>query len=145
MFEGLLPYRGFGIELPPVKVLVNCMDYTLLAKDALAARFAAKMASLNIQIRDVKHIKTHHIEKYIRSRQAEGISTRTLQNEMAAVRNILITGGRGKLADPQHEKLSNKALWLSGASRDGTKVAISAERYLAADGRSRDGAGASVV
>lgn len=37
MFEGLLTYRGFGIELPPVKVLVNCMDYTLLAKDALAA------------------------------------------------------------------------------------------------------------
>ncbi|HCR3204800.1 TPA: ParA family protein [Morganella morganii subsp. morganii] len=37
MFEELLPYRGFGIELSPVKILVNCMDYTLLAKDALAA------------------------------------------------------------------------------------------------------------
>ncbi len=37
MFEELLPYRGFGIELPPVKILVNCMDYTLLAKEALAA------------------------------------------------------------------------------------------------------------
>lgn len=37
MIEELLPYRGFGIELPPVKILVNCMDYTLLAKDALAA------------------------------------------------------------------------------------------------------------
>ncbi len=28
LLEGLLPYRGFGIVLPPVKVLVNCMDYT---------------------------------------------------------------------------------------------------------------------
>lgn len=37
MFEELLPYQGFGIELPPVKILVNCMDYTLLAKEALAA------------------------------------------------------------------------------------------------------------
>lgn len=37
MIEELLPYREFGIELPPVKILVNCMDYTLLAKDALAA------------------------------------------------------------------------------------------------------------
>ena len=37
MIEELLPYRGFGIEPPPVKILVNCMDYTLLAKDALAA------------------------------------------------------------------------------------------------------------
>lgn len=86
---------------------------TVADRSKLAARFAAKMAALNIQIRDVKHIKTHHIEKYIRSRQAEGISTRSLQNEMAAVRNILITAGRGKLADPQHEKLSNKALGLS--------------------------------
>ncbi len=105
---------------------------TVADRSKLAARFAAKMAALNIQIRDVKHIKTQHIEKYIRSRQTEGISTRTLQNEMAAVRNILTTAGRGKLADPQHEKLSNKALGLSGASRDGTKVAINAERYLAA-------------
>lgn len=105
---------------------------TVADRSKLAARFAAKIAALNIQIRDVKHIKTQHIEKYIRSRQAEGISARTLQNEMAAVRNILTTAGRGKLADPQHEKLSNKALELSGASRDGTKVAISAERYLAA-------------
>ncbi len=32
LLEGLLPYRGFGIVLPPVKVLVNCMDYTTLAK-----------------------------------------------------------------------------------------------------------------
>ncbi|HEI9873497.1 TPA: integrase domain-containing protein [Morganella morganii] len=105
---------------------------TVADRSKLATRFAAKMAALNIQIRDVKHIKTHHIEKYIRSRQAEGISIRSLQNEMAAVRNILTTAGRGKLADPQHEKLCNKALGLSGASRDGTKVAISAERYLAA-------------
>ena len=37
LLEGLLPYRGFGIVLPPVKVLVNCMDYTTLAKDALEA------------------------------------------------------------------------------------------------------------
>lgn len=31
-----------------------------------------------------------------------------------------------------HEKLSNSALGLADASRDGTKVAISSERYLAA-------------
>ncbi|GAA0347917.1 hypothetical protein GCM10009131_29050 [Morganella psychrotolerans] len=48
------------------------------------------------------------------------------------MRNILTVAGRGKLADPQHEKLSNKALGLAGASRDGTKIAISAECYRAA-------------
>ncbi|WP_368890340.1 integrase domain-containing protein [Morganella morganii] len=119
---------------------------TVADRSKLAARFAAKMAALNIQIRDVKHIKTYHIEKYIRSRQAEGISTRTLQNEMAAVRNILTTAGRAKLADPQHEKLSNKALGLAGASRDGTKVAISEERYLAAvSGAEKQDAGVAAL
>ncbi|WP_458006417.1 phage integrase N-terminal domain-containing protein, partial [Escherichia coli] len=79
----------------------------------------------------VRHIKTHHVELYIRSRLAESISKRTLQNEMAALRAIFNVAGRSKLADPAHECLSNSALGLSGASRDGTKVAISDERYQA--------------
>ncbi|EKS6888733.1 ParA family protein [Enterobacter bugandensis] len=37
LMEGLMPYKGLGISLPPVKVLVNCMDYTLLARKALTA------------------------------------------------------------------------------------------------------------
>ncbi|VXD06534.1 Tyrosine-protein kinase CpsD [Enterobacterales bacterium 8AC] len=37
LMEGLLPYKDFGITLPPVKILVNCMDYTNLAKEALTA------------------------------------------------------------------------------------------------------------
>lgn len=96
----------------------------------IASRIADRMAKLNIQIRDVKHIKINHIELYIKSRQEEGISKRTLQNEMAGIRNILAVASRTKLASPQHEKLSNHALGLSNASRDGTKVAISEERYL---------------
>lgn len=98
----------------------------------IASRIADRMAKLNIQIRDVKHIKINHIELYIKNRQEEGISKRTLQNEMAGIRSILAVAGRTKLASPQHEKLSNHALGLSNASRDGTKVAISEERYLSA-------------
>lgn len=37
LMEGLLPYKDFGIALPPVKILVNCMDYTKLAREALTA------------------------------------------------------------------------------------------------------------
>lgn len=85
------------------------------------------MGKLNIQIRDVKHIKTNHIELYIKSRQEEGISKRTLQNEMAGIRNILAVAGKTKLASSQHEKLSNHAIGLSSASRDGTKRAITDE------------------
>ncbi|WP_458038893.1 ParA family protein [Pantoea ananatis] len=32
LMEELLPYRAFGINLPGIRMLVNCMDYTLLAK-----------------------------------------------------------------------------------------------------------------
>ncbi|WP_037383509.1 ParA family protein [Serratia sp. DD3] len=37
LMEGLLPYKNFGITLPPVRILVNCMDYTNLAREALTA------------------------------------------------------------------------------------------------------------
>ncbi|WKW40236.1 integrase domain-containing protein (plasmid) [Enterobacter mori] len=87
------------------------------------------MVKLNIQIRDVKNVKTHHIERHIHSRLVDNISKRTKQSEMAAIRAVLSVAGRSKLAAPQHEHLNNAALGLSGASRDGTKVAISNERY----------------
>lgn len=105
---------------------------TVADRARIACRLAATMLTLNIQIRDVSHIKTNHIELYIKSRQSNNISKRTMQNEMAAIRSILTTAGRTKLADPDHERLSNSALGLSGASREGAKVAISDERYRAA-------------
>ncbi len=105
---------------------------TIADRSKIATRVAERIAELNIQIRDVKHIKTNHIELYVRSRQSEEISKRTMQNEMAAIRNILTVAGRKKLANPSHEKLSNSALGLSDASRDGSKVAINSECYLAA-------------
>ncbi|HDT0414661.1 integrase domain-containing protein [Klebsiella michiganensis] len=102
---------------------------TVADRSRIAARLAEQMLKLNIQIRDVNHIKTYHIEHYVRSRLADNISKRTLQNEMAALRAILTTSGRTKLADPKHEKLSNDALNLSGASRAGSKTAITDERF----------------
>ncbi len=104
---------------------------TVADRSRIAERFSERLAKLNIQIRGVKHIKTTHIEKYIHSRQAENISLRTLQNEMAAVRSIMSVAGRNKLADPNHEKLSNQALGISGANRDGTKAPISDEKLTA--------------
>lgn len=35
MIETLLPFSSFGIRLPQVRVLINCMDYTRLARDTL--------------------------------------------------------------------------------------------------------------
>ena len=36
VMENLLPYRELGIPLPKVRTLVNCMDYTALARQTLA-------------------------------------------------------------------------------------------------------------
>jgi hypothetical protein len=100
---------------------------TVADRMKIADRFADRLQSLNIQIRDIKNIKTGHVELYIRSRLSENISKRTLQNEMSAIRSLLRVAGKTFMADPSHEKLSNEALSISGTSRDGTKVAITDE------------------
>ncbi|MEQ9887222.1 integrase domain-containing protein [Pectobacterium zantedeschiae] len=97
---------------------------TLNDRMKIADRFAERLKRLNVQIRDAKNIKPRHIEMYIRSRKEEKISIRTLQNEMSAIRSILRVAGKTIMANPENEKLSNQALGISGASRDGSKVAI---------------------
>ncbi|MFV8776007.1 phage integrase N-terminal domain-containing protein, partial [Yersinia enterocolitica] len=60
----------------------------------IADRLAERLLKMNIQIRDVSHLKTNHIAIYINSRLAENISKRTLQNEMAAIRAVLRLAGK---------------------------------------------------
>lgn len=94
----------------------------------LAQRFCERLVlAQNVQIRRVEQLKARHIEGYIRERLAQGITKRSLQNEMAAVRCILKQAGRDRLA--QSERLNNRSLGLSGASRSGTKRAITPEHY----------------
>ncbi|EAP0879302.1 DNA-binding protein [Salmonella enterica subsp. enterica] len=94
----------------------------------LAQRFCERLVLVqNVQIRRVEQLKARHIEGYIRERLAQGITKRSLQNEMAAVRCILKQAGRDRLA--QSERLNNRSLGLSGASRNGTKLAITPEHY----------------
>lgn len=104
---------------------------TVADRSKIADRFSERLAKLNIQIRDVKHIKTSHIVKYIESRKAENLSKRTLQNEMSAIRAIMFAAGRNKLADPNNEQLSNQVLGISGANRDGTKLPMPDEKLNA--------------
>lgn len=94
---------------------------------ALVQRFCERLMGQNVQIRRVEQLKSRHIEEYVRARLAQDITKRSLQNEMSAVRCILKQAGRDKLA--QSGRLSNRALGLSGASRNGTKRAITPEHY----------------
>lgn len=94
----------------------------------LAQRFCERLVvAQNVQIRRVEQLKARHIEGYIRERLAQGITKRSLQNEMAAVRCILKQAGRDRLA--QSARLNNHLLGLSGASRSGTRRAITPEHY----------------
>lgn len=100
---------------------------TVHDRKVIVTRFAHYLKSHNIQIRQIEQIKSKYIEGYIRSRLDQGISKRTLQNEMAALRATLRSAGRDKLGDSA--RIGNKALQLSGASRAGTRVAISDAQY----------------
>ena len=95
---------------------------------ALAQRFCHRLVKeQNVQIRQVAQLQSRHIESYIRERLTQGITPRSLQNEMAAIRCVLVQAGRNKLADS--ERISNRSLGLSGASRAGTHRAIPDDRY----------------
>lgn len=98
-------------------------------RQIMMKRFGQYLKDNNIQIHDISQIKVSYIEGYIQTRLSQGISKRTLQNEMSAIRQTLRAADRNKLAN--HPRISNQAIGLSGASRQGTKVAITQERYQA--------------
>jgi hypothetical protein len=100
---------------------------TVADRMKIADRFAERLQSLNIQIRDIKNIKTGHVELYVRAVFRKTFQNVHLQNEMSAIRSLLRVAGKTFMANPSHEKLSNEALNISGTSRDGTKVAITDE------------------
>ncbi len=97
-------------------------------RETNVARFANHLQNeLNIQVRTADQIKVKHIEVYISHRLEEGISQRSLQNEMSALRSVLTKSGRNEFI--RQERLSNKSLGLAGASREGTKTAIKADKF----------------
>jgi len=88
----------------------------------ILTRVCEFLKTINVRIQEVKQFKTWHIISYVEHRLQDGISKRTLQNEVAAIRQILRQSGRTKLADSP--LLTNKALGIDRACRDGTKSAI---------------------
>ena len=100
---------------------------TVSDRQNMAGRLADYLKDSNIQIKEIEHLKSKHIEQYIQSRQADEIGLRTLQNEMSSIRVILREADRDVLADS--ERISNKALKISGASRDGTHRAMPNDMY----------------
>lgn len=113
------------------------------SRGLIVGRLADYLQRQNIQIRDLEHLKARHVEAFVRDRLAAGIGARTLQNEVSGIRTALRAAGRHQLA----AQIDNKRLGIAGASRDGTKTAISEERLveLRAAVAARDPAVALVV
>jgi len=79
-----------------------------------------------VHVRETAQVTEKHIHAYIAQAKERGLSSRTLQNRMASVRGVLAYRGKSNFA--QSDRISNKALGIAGASRDGTKTAVSPSR-----------------
>lgn len=116
---------------------------TVEAREGVAGRLADFLQARNIQIRDLAHLKTSHVQQFVSARLETGVSVRTLQNELSSIRVMLVAAGREKLAS----NLDNKRLGIAGASREGTKTALPDQRFaeLRAAVQARDSGVAAVV
>lgn len=99
---------------------------TRKARQNHGAKFADFLKNSNVQIKKVDHVKAKHIADFVAHRLGQGASLRTMQNEVSSLRGVLRAEGRGQLASL--DAISNKNLRISGASRNGTKTAISPEQ-----------------
>ncbi|MBN6742613.1 integrase domain-containing protein [Acidithiobacillus sp. MC6.1] len=90
--------------------------------------FCRFLREQNIQTRHIREIRVRQVQAYTSLMKARDLEMRTMQNSLSALRVVLTAAGRGPFA--QHWELSNEALGISGASRDGTHQPVSEELYL---------------
>lgn len=105
---------------------------TIADRQRVARYFLNHLKDTGIKLRSVDALKARYVESYIAYRKTQNISHRTLQNEMSVFRGIFSAAGKYRLADPDNERLSNKALGISGVNRDGTKTALTREEFTKA-------------
>lgn len=104
---------------------------TKIGREAdLKAFFRVMRQDLNLQVKSFSTLKTSQVQRYIDHQKTLGRSDRTIQNQMAHIRAGLAAHGREHFS--KTEQMSNKALGISGASRDGTHRALTQEQYQVA-------------
>lgn len=79
------------------------------------------------QLSKATSISTKHIQGFVESRSVAGISRRTIQNDLSAVRSVLRKIGKQHFADSN--TISNREMGLDGASRHGSKVAFPHSKF----------------
>jgi hypothetical protein len=93
------------------------------ARRATFSTFAQAMRVKGYGIESAEQIGGKHLQAFVECRMAQGVSSRSIANEMSHVRAVLIHCGKEGLA--RNPAYSNKALGIGRGSRIGTKEALS--------------------
>src|SRR5450830_1618062 len=84
---------------------------------------------LNIQIQSFEKLKASQVKTYVDYLKKEGLTDRSIQNQLAHIRQALRSANRDHFASS--DPMSNSAMGVSGASRDGTHQALTEVQYQA--------------
>jgi site-specific recombinase XerD len=93
------------------------------ARRATFSTFAQAMREKGYGIQSTEQIGGRHLQAFVEYRVTQGVSSRSIANEMSHVRAVLIHCGKEGLA--RNPAYSNKALGIGRGSRIGTKEPLS--------------------
>lgn len=111
-------------DLQAANKRVGGAHLTMDARGGHLREFARYCRDNGFQIQRTDQIKEKHIKGYMES-LAEKNSERTRQNKLAALRVAIRSTGKTRYADG----IKTREMGVKAASRTGTKVAISKEKY----------------
>lgn len=94
---------------------------TCKARQQMVGQLADFLQKQNIQIRHVADLKPKHVIGWISAAKTAGVADRTLQNRLTAIKSVLRAVG----LDRRAASMSTADLGISGASREGSRRAIS--------------------
>lgn len=103
---------------------------TRKARDGVCERVAEHLHGAGFRhLREVEDMALRHVRSYIAARKAQAVSVRSMQNDMAHLRGLLAVAGKVQLL--KEAGMTNAALGIAGASRIGTKTAMTEDAYAA--------------
>ncbi len=101
---------------------------TRQARDAFCRRLAVHLHGAGFRhLRHLGEVGLRHVRSYVAARQLAGVGVRTLQNDLAHLRGMLVLAGKVQLLS--EAGMTNAALGAAGGSRIGAKTAISEADY----------------
>ena len=94
---------------------------TVEARSQIGKQLCDYLKEQNIQIKSLADLKEKHLQGFIARGKAAGITDRTNQNRLSAIRSVLRSAGLSRKA----AGLTTKKFGIEKASRDGSRAAIS--------------------